>query len=420
VPLLHVGVSHRRASLDLLERLAIADDDLPKAYRRLTEAPDLDEAVLLSTCNRVEVYAEVASYHAGSLALRRFLLGESDVTQPELAGAVSADYEEQAVEHLFRVAAGLDSMVVGEPQILGQVRAAFRRAQDEGASGPATGALFRAAVRTGRRARAEAPVEAPPAAFIAAGLDEAEARLGVPLAGTPAAVVGAGRMAALAAEALRARGAGPVHVLNRTAARAEALAARVGGRAFALEDLGGVLAAVRVAILCTAAPAPVVRRHDVPVGSPLFLLDLAVPRNADPAIRGVEGVRVADLDDLRGRLVDGADASRVAGLERAHAIVTEEAMRFEERRAAARLAPLIRALREAGERAAAAELRRAQPRLASLEPEERAAVETLVRRVVAKLLHAPTVRVKELAGPGRGDAAARALADLFDIEHLSD
>ena len=173
-------------------------------------------------------------------------------------------------------------MVVGEPQILGQVRAAHRRAEEEGAVGPALTALFQTAVSAARRARAEGHLGAPPAAFIAAGLEEAEARLGAPLDGYPAVVVGAGRMALLAAEALRARGAGPVHVVNRTAARAASLAARAGGRAFALEDLPGVLAGVRVAVLCTAAPVPVVGRHDVAAAArrePLFLLDLAVPRN---------------------------------------------------------------------------------------------------------------------------------------------
>ncbi|HKN50178.1 MAG TPA: glutamyl-tRNA reductase, partial [Actinomycetota bacterium] len=164
MPILRVGVSHRRASLDLLERLAFADGDLPKAYRRLADDPDVREAVLLSTCNRVEVYANVASYHPGSLALRRFLSAASEVSPGELAGALSIDYEEQAVEHLFLVAAGMDSMVLGEPQILGQVREAHRRAEEEGASGPVVAAVFRAAVRAGRRVRAEAGLGAPPAA----------------------------------------------------------------------------------------------------------------------------------------------------------------------------------------------------------------------------------------------------------------
>jgi glutamyl-tRNA reductase len=356
----------------------------------------------------------------GSLALHRFLSAASAVSPAELNDAVWTGYEEQAVEQLFLVAAGLDSMVVGEPQILGQVRAAHRRAQEEGAGGPATSALFRAAVRTGRRARSEAGLGAPPAAFIAAGLDEARARLGESLDGLPAAVVGAGRMASLAADALEARGAGPIHVVNRTRAHAESVAARMDGRVSGLEGLETVLGAVRLAILCTTASDPVVTPRlaaRAAGGRPtLFLLDLAVPRNAAPGVREVEGVEVADIDDLRGRLRTGSEGAPVADLERARAIVAEEAGRFEQRRFAARLAPLIRALRDAGDRAVAAELRRAAPRLARLEPEEREAVEALARGVAAKLLHTPTVRVKELTGAGRGDAAARALAELFDVE----
>jgi glutamyl-tRNA reductase len=420
VPLLHLGVTFRRAPLDLLERLAVADDELPKAYLRLADDPDVREAVLLSTCNRVEVYAAVDSYHSGSLALRRFLSAEADVAPSELSEALDTGYEEQAVEHLFRVAAGLDSMVVGEPQILGQVRAAFRRAAEEGAVGPETSALFRAAVRTGRRARSEAGLGAPPAAFIAAGLDEAAARLDRPIEGMAAAVVGAGRMAVLAADALRDRGAGPIHVVNRTLAHAEAVAASVDGAASGLDALPDVLGSVRLAILCARTPLPVVTRRDasaaVVPGSTLFLLDLAVPRNADPALRDMEGIEMADIDDLQGRLGFGTPGGSIADLGRASAIVREEAARFEDRRRAARLAPLIRALRETGDRAVAAELLRAAPLLSRLAPEEREAVEALARGVAAKLLHTPTVRVKELTGPGRGDAAAQSLAELFDIE----
>jgi glutamyl-tRNA reductase len=423
VSLLHLGLTFRRAPLDLLERLAIADGELTKAYLRLADDTDVHEAVLLSTCNRVEVYAEVDSYHAGSLALRRFLSANADVAPAELSEALDTRYEEQAVEHLFLVAAGLDSMVVGEAQILGQVRAAHRRAQEEGAAGPAMSTLFRAAVRTGRRARSQAGLGAPPAAFIAAGLDEASARLGEPITGLPAAVVGAGRMAALAVDALRERGAGPIHVVNRTLAHARGVAARVDGVASGLDALPDVLHGVRLAILCARTPVPLVSRASVPPlsgwGGTLFVLDLAVPRNADPGIRGVGGVEVADIDDLRSRLGAGPAGALIADVERARAIVAEEAARFEERRAVARLAPLIRALREAGDRAVAAELRRAAPRLARLDPEERAAVEAIARGVAAKLLHAPTVRVKELTGPGRRDAAARALAELFDLEFPS-
>jgi glutamyl-tRNA reductase len=425
MPILQIGVSHRRAPLDLLERMAFAEGDLPKAYRRLADDPEVREAVLLSTCNRVEIYADVVSYHAGSMALRRFLSAASEVSPGELTGALSTRYEEQAVEHLFLVAAGMDSMVLGEPQILGQVREAHRHAEEEGTSGPVVAAVFRAAVRAGRRVRSEAGLGAPPAAFIGAGLDEAELRLGFPLRGRPVAVVGAGRMASLAADALRARGAGPIHVVNRTPSRAAALAARVQGRPFGLDRLGDVLRDVEVAVLCTAAPGVVVTGAHARAAltgrrRALFLIDLAMPRNADPEVRGVDGVGVADIDDLRERLRGEGSGVPVADLERARAIIGEETRRFEDRQDAARLAPLIRALHASGEQAAAAELRRAGPLLSRLEPEEREAVEALARGLVAKLLHTPTVRVKELTARGRGDAAARTLADLFGVEYPPD
>jgi glutamyl-tRNA reductase len=233
-------------------------------------------------------------------------------------------------------------------------------------------------------------------------------------------------MAGLAAEALRARRAGPIHVVNRTLARAASLAARVDGRPFGLDRLGQVLRDVEVAMLCTAATDAVVTEAHARAAvtaraagrlPALFLIDLAVPRNAAPGVRAVDGVAVADIDDLRDRLRGEGPGAPVADLERARAIIGEETRRFEDRRDAARLAPLIRALHASGERAVAAELRRAGPRLSRLEPEEREAVEALARGLVAKLLHTPTVRVKELTGRGKGDAAAQALADLFGVEY---
>ncbi|HXY71710.1 MAG TPA: glutamyl-tRNA reductase [Actinomycetota bacterium] len=419
MPLLALGVSYRRASLDLLERLTLGEDRLAKAYRWLADDEEIAEAVLVSTCNRVELYGEVGSYHTGFLAMKRFLGNASEVPVEELAQSLYAHYEDSAAEHLFRVTAGLDSMVLGESQILAQVRAARRRAEEEGTGGPAVSALFRAAVRTGRRVRAETDVGSSPAAFVGAGLDAAEDALGS-LHGRAAVVVGAGTMAALAASALAARGAGPTTVVNRTRARAEALAARVGGVAVGMEDLGAALAGASVALCCTGSVGAVVWPHAVGAGasvgggSSLFLVDLAVPRDVDPAVREVPGVAVVDIDDLRGRLE--ALGGSAAEAKRAGEIVEEEVRAFAASRRAARLAPVIRALREAGDRAVEDQLARSAPRLASLEPSEREAVEALARAIAAKLLHSPTVRMKELEGE-EGDAAVRLLIDLFDLEH---
>src|SRR6266705_756156 len=184
MPILSLGVSYRRASVELLERLSFVHDDLPKAYRRLMDEPEISGAVILSTCNRVELYAEVASYHAGFLALKRFLSESREIGTDEFAEPLYSHYEDDAAEHLFEVAAGIDSVVLGEPQILSQVRQAYRRAEAEGATGPVLGRLFRSAVRAGKRARAETAIGASPAGFIEAGATLAEEALG-PLRGRP-------------------------------------------------------------------------------------------------------------------------------------------------------------------------------------------------------------------------------------------
>src|SRR6266508_3510666 len=223
MPVLALGVSYRHASVDRLERLAFAEDDLPKAYQRVFSLDSVTEGVILSTCNRVEVYAEVTGYHPGFQDLKRFLSESREVPVDELAEPLYAHYEEEAAEHLFSVAAGIDSMVLGEPQILSQVRQAFLWAEEEGATGPILSALFRGAIRTGRRARAETAIGASPAAFVEAGARVAAETLGG-LGGRSVAMVGAGGMAALAAQFLRGQGLSRLRILNRSVDRAERLA----------------------------------------------------------------------------------------------------------------------------------------------------------------------------------------------------
>ncbi len=417
MPVLALGASHRRAPVELLERLSFADEDLPKAYRSLLEAEGVTEAVVLSTCNRVEVYAEVDSYHAGSLALKRFLAASREIPLEGFAEALSALYEDEAVEHLFTVASGLDSMVLGEPQILSQVRRAFRLAKDERAAGPVLSELFRAAVSAGRRVRAETAVGASPAGFVDAGVGLAERAIGG-LAGRAALVVGAGQMAAIAVEVLRARGVERVSIANRSPERARALARRAGGaaRGHGLDGLQRALAGADVVVTCTGAAGFVIGTADLAAARrPMFFVDLAVPRDVDPEVGALPGVRVADVDDLKEALGDGAAAT--GAVEQARAVVSEAAARFAARRRADRLAPLIRALNERGDRVRATELARIAPRLQSLSEPERQAVEALARGIVAKLLHEPIVRVKEMtATPGTADVHARALAELFGLD----
>jgi glutamyl-tRNA reductase len=414
MPVLALGVSYRRAPVELLERLAFSDHDFTKAYRLLAELPSVGEGVILSTCNRVEVYAEVSRYHAGFQDLKTFLAESRSVDPDEFAEPLYAHYEDDAAEHLFGVAAGIDSMVTGEPQILAQVRQAFRRAEAEGTAGPVLSDLFPRAVRFGRRARRETAIGASPSAFVEAGAGLAEEALGG-LAGKRVVVVGAGKMSDLAVRALRERGVASIRVVNRTPERAERLAARHGGTAHPMDELVTALADADLVVSSTAATEQVVDAKTVRAvmgsrpGRPLFLLDLAVPRDVDPGASAVPGVTLVDIYGLRD-LVSGSADEEVLEV---HALAEEEVRALADRRRAARLAPLIRALHERGESVRRSELRRLAARLSELDPREREAVEALTRRIVAKLLHDPVVRLKDLSRGGNGHA--RALAELFGV-----
>lgn len=418
MPILVLGISHRRATVELLERLAFGDDDLVKAYRRALDDEAIGEAIILSTCNRVEVYASVPAYHAGFLALKRLLCESRGVSPALLAEPLYSHYEDGAAEHLFAVAAGLDSMVLGEPQILSQVREAHRRARAEEAAGPALTALFHSAARAGRRVRAETGVGAAPDAFVEAGTRLAEETLGE-LAGKRAVIIGAGQMSALAAKHLRSREVGPVRVLNRSPERARVLAERTEAEHGDLSGLAEALARADLVISATGAWGVVV--HETTVRNamrgrdlPLFILDLAVPRDVEPSVGSIGGVRLVNIEGLRDVLAAAAETSE--DIAQGNRIVDEEVRRFSIRRRSEHLAPLIRALRERGDAVLAAELSRFRSEFGALTPDKREAVEALARGIVAKLLHDPIVRLKELSGPGAGDAYANALADLFGIE----
>ena len=417
--ILALGISHRRAAVELLERLAFADEDLVKAYRRTADDTAVDEAVIVSTCNRVEIYGKVPSYHAGFQALKRVLCESRGVAPDDLAEPLYSHYEGDAAEHLFTVASGLDSMVLGEPQILSQVREALRRAEDERAAGPSLAAVFHAAVGTGRRVRSETGVGAAPDVFVAAGADLGAEALGG-LEGRHAVVIGAGQMSALAVKHLRRRGVATVRVLNRSLERARALAERTSAEPGDLAELPGALAEADIAVSATGAAGVLLTEALVrdAVGGrhrPLFVLDLAVPRDVEPAAGRLRGITLVDIDGLRASVAVRA-AETAADIERAHMIVADEVRRFSIRRRAERLGPLFRALRERGDAVVDAELERFRSELAGLEPREREAVTALARGVVAKLLHEPIVRLKETPGTGTQDAHARALAELFGLE----
>jgi glutamyl-tRNA reductase len=420
MPILAIGISHRRAPVELLERLAFADEDLPKAYRRALDDEAIEEVVILSTCNRVEIYGSVPAYHAGFLGLKRLLCEQHGVDPVDLAEPLYSHFEEDARRHLFAVAAGLDSMVTGEPQILAQVRQAHRRASAEGAAGPGVTPLFHAATRAGRRVRAETGLGAAPDAFVRAGTGLADADLGG-LAGKRALVIGAGQMAALAVKQLRRRGVASIRVLNRSAERARLIAHRSDAEHGDLSELSEAIRHADVVVSATGATGLLIHGSTVREAmagrtNPMFILDMAVPRDIEPSVSGIAGVHLVDIDGLRASVARG-DARLSEEVDRAQSIVDQEVRRFALRKRSEQLAPLIKALRERGEAVLASELGRFRSELSELTPDEREAVEALARGIVSKLLHDPIVRLKELSGPGNDATYARVLAELFAVEH---
>ncbi len=412
---LALGISFRRAPIDLLERLAFTEGDLVKAYGHARELDGIDEAVVLSTCNRVEVYGSVPSYHAGFLALKRLLTETRGVAEEQLADGLYAHWERDAVEHLFSIAGGLDSMVLGETQIQSQVREALRLADGEELAGAQLKGLFHAATRAGRRIRQETSLGAAPDAFVARGASLAEEVLGS-LADRSVVVIGAGTMASLAVKHLRQRGVGPVRVLNRSLPHARALAERTQADHGDLDALPTVLREADLVVSATGAAGLVVRTDVVraarPSAKPLVLLDMAVPRDVEPDVGSLPGVTLIDVDALRDR---GSSVEEDA-IAQAREIVSEEVRRFVVRRRGDELAPLIRALRRRGDAVLQGELERHAGHLRDLTPDERAAVEALARGIVAKLLHDPIVALKERSEPGSGRTHAKLLAELLGLD----
>jgi glutamyl-tRNA reductase len=400
-----VGVSHHRAPVELRERAALGREQAAELARVLKG--ESGEAVCLSTCNRTELYlADESGEDAERRAEAALLALES-----ELGPALYRLSDEAAALHLFRVAAGLDSMVPGEGEILGQVRAAY----DAGAPGPVLDRLFRQALHAGRKARVETAIGESPASVSSAAAALAEQVFG-DLRGRKVLVVGAGKIGDLAARNLLSRGADIAWIANRTADRAAGLAARFGGEALPLDRVGEQLASADVVISSTSATGWILERSQVERvvpsrrGRPLFLIDLAVPRDLDPSIHELEGCYLYDIDDLQA-VVAVTLAGRRREAERAEGIVAEEAERFREWQASLDVVPAIASLRARAEEIRAAELRRAK-----LSESERRAAESVTAAVLNKLLHLPTVRMKEAAAAADGVIYADAVRHLFGLE----
>jgi glutamyl-tRNA reductase len=421
MPVFVVGLNHRTAPLDLLERLAIDPERLPKALALLLEREHVKECAVLSTCNRVEVYAAVDRFHDGGDAVRAFLTDFHGIGSRELADYLYAYYEDRAVQHLFAVTAGIDSMVVGEVQILGQVREAFQAAQAERTAGPVLHALFTQALRVGRRARHETAIGQGLASTLSVSLAVAQGQLGS-LAGRSALIVGAGKMARLAAQTLRQAGAAELVIANRTPAHGRALAAELDGRSVPLEAIDRELATVDLVVASTAAMSPTVTLDAVrrgldrrQAGRPLVVLDLGVPRDVEPEVRRLRGVVLADLDALRAVLETEHDGPR-REVERVRELIAEETAGFMSGQRSAKLAPTIRALHARAEQVRQHELARVGVRLAGLDPAQREAVDQVTRGLVNKLLHDPIVRGKALASGANGEMYAGILRQLYALD----
>jgi len=405
VKLVLVGTSHHLAPLELRERVAFPLEQAAALARRL--AGEELECVCLSTCNRTELYLAGSDPDAAEAAAATAL--------EAVGSALYRLRDEAAALHLFRVAAGLDSMVPGEGEILGQVRTAY----EIGATGAFLDRLFRQALHAGRKARAQTAIGESPASVSSAGAALAEQVFG-DLRGRTIVLLGAGKVSELAARNLVSRGARIAVVANRTTDRATALAGRLGGEALPLERVGEQLATADVVVSSTSAPGYVLRRDDVEAalrgrrGRPILFVDLAVPRDLDPEIAALDGCYLYDLDDLEA-VVTETLAGRRREAERAEGIVATEAERFREWQASLEVVPAIASLRARAEEIRTAELAKAEARLGRLTEGERRTVESVTAQIVNKLLHLPTVRMKQAAAAADGVLYADTVRYLFGL-----
>jgi glutamyl-tRNA reductase len=417
---LAVGLSHRSAPTELLELVSAGIGDPVKLLHEVAGGEHVAEAAVVSTCNRVEIYTHVTAFHGGHLDVTDALSRVSGVPLEELQDHLYVDYDTRAVQHLFAVACGLDSMLVGESQILGQLRDSLKVAQKEGTTGRVLGEALRHALRVGKRARTETGIDRAGASLVSVALERAAAELG-DLAGVHALVVGAGSTGGLAGAALLRADVGRVTVVNRGEAGGARLAARLGGASRPLDELPAALADADVVVSATASISTVLDADTVAqvMGSrpnrPLALIDLGLPRDVEPAASRVPGVTLIDLESLR-TVLEGGQADR--DVEAVRAIVAEEVATFLGWQRQARVAPTVVALRSQADQLVRGELDRLTARLPDLDDVTRTEVEDTVRRVVEKLIHAPTVRVKELAIEAGGDLYADALRELFGLPRV--
>ena len=418
--LLALGVSHKTADVALRERLALPEGRAAAFLGELVARPEIREAVAISTCNRTEVYLVVGDAVEAESAALASMSRQASVRPTELVDAIYSLRDGDAVAHLFEVVAGLDSMIVGEAEVQGQVKRAYELALVEGVTGPISNRLFRDALAAGKRARTETGISRSQTSVSSVAVELARATLGE-LDDRGVLVIGAGENAELAARALHERGVRTVFVANRRYDRAIGLAQRFGGTAVRFDDMLPALIEADIVVSSTASPhqivgsaelAEVMRRRDE---RPLLVIDIAVPRDIDPAVRELPGVTLYDMDDLA-REVARNLGTREAEAEKARRILEEETERFARWRASLEVVPTISALRERGDRIVEQILRENSGRWTSLSDEDRERVEVLARAVVSRLLHEPTLRLKGASADGAAYVYVQALRELFGLE----
>ncbi|MFJ9855688.1 glutamyl-tRNA reductase [Streptomyces sp. NPDC101150] len=433
--LLVVGLSHRSAPVSVLERAALAPEARGKLLQDAVSAEPATESAVLSTCNRIELYADVDKFHAGVAELSTLLARHGGAALEELTPYLYVHYEDRAVHHLFSVACGLDSMVIGEGQILGQIKDALAVAQEQHTAGRLLNDLFQQALRVGKRAHSETGIDKAGQSLVTFGLEQLAGGADVAkwAEGKRALVIGAGSMSSLAATTLVRAGVAELAVANRTVERAERLvqiltepggpgaASRLTARAVPMDAVAAELADADVVVSCTGAAGLVLGADAVAAAlagrkgrtDGLALLDLAMPRDIDAAVHRIEGAHLVDIETLADA---SADAPMAADVDKVRGIVSDEVAAFGAAQRAAHITPTVVALRTMAADVVAGEIARLDGRLPDLDDKQRAEITQTVRRVVDKLLHAPTVRVKQLASEPGGAGYADALRELFDLD----
>ena len=415
-----IGLNHATAPLDLLEQVTVAADDLPKALHDLSLRTHISEAVVLSTCNRTEIYVEAERFHGAFQDVRDFLAEQSYAPLDRVGDSLYTYYDDQAVEHLFRVSAGVDSAVVGEHEILGQVKRAWQVSQQQECVGPNLNAVFRSALEVGKRVRTETGIARHVASVSQAAIVLADDRLSG-RDDVRALLVGAGEMGSGMALTLAERNLASITVMSRTVGTADELAARIDAEVRPIDQLADAMVDCDVVFTSTAAPSMVIEPDtvrsilDARAGRPLTIVDVAMPRDVDPAVGDLPDVTLLDIEAVGAFVAEGLE-QRSGEIDQANAIIGDEVGRFAERVGQQSVAPLISEFRSRAEQLRTDELQRQNARLADMSDEQRQAVDDVTRAVLNKLLHEPTVRLKESATSLRGERLASALRELFDLD----